>query len=268
MATLAYPYSLRDSANTTTDNRKSGMVPTIGNGNTLASPPVAVTAAGNVSFVEIGWGDYIFLYDAEVHGDASFPVDWGAALTKPNDRYGSLILTRDSGRVLASMQAVSFIAPNNAGIAAIQAAIPAIDDGIAAIQAQTDQLTFTGPDVNAVTSGAGADPFDVMMAADAPNTGSRGWGLFKQSQALENSTAAGAITAVIGSIVTVSGMDINILGLKLRQFTFEAYGGGRVKAKSTVVNAAVNGSNPALVDLTLADDLSAIITTSDTYAVY
>ena len=37
MATLAYPYSIRDSTNSTPDNRKAGLTPTVSAGKTLAA---------------------------------------------------------------------------------------------------------------------------------------------------------------------------------------------------------------------------------------
>lgn len=102
MSTLAYPYSVRDSANSSTDNRKTGLTPTVSNGKTLVASPATVLSS-TVTIVEIGFGDYIALYDAEANGDASFPIDWGSALSNPNDRYGTLILTRDGGRVLTAL---------------------------------------------------------------------------------------------------------------------------------------------------------------------
>lgn len=104
MGILAYPYSVRDSANTSTDNRKTGLTPTVSNGHTLAASPAGVLSS-TVTVVEIGFGDYVVLYDAETNLDASFPIDWGSGLSSPNDRYGTLILTRDAGRVLGSLTA-------------------------------------------------------------------------------------------------------------------------------------------------------------------
>lgn len=104
MTAMATPYSVRDSTNTTTDNRKGGLTPTVSNGKTLAASPATVLAS-TVTIVEIGSGDYIALYDAEANLDASFPIDWGSVLANPNDRYGTLVLTRDSGRVLGSLSA-------------------------------------------------------------------------------------------------------------------------------------------------------------------
>jgi hypothetical protein len=104
VSTLAYPYSVRDSTNSSTDNRKTGLTPTVSAGKTLAASPATVLAS-TVTMVEVGAGDYIALYDAEANLDASFPIDWGSALTNPNDRYSTLILTRDAGRVLGSLTA-------------------------------------------------------------------------------------------------------------------------------------------------------------------
>lgn len=110
MAATAYPYSVRDSSNTTTDNRKTGLTPAVSAGKTLAASPAAVLA-NTVTVVEIAAGDYIAIYDAEVNGDASFPIDWGSSLSNPNDRYGTLILTRDAGRVIAGFNSSGQVTP-------------------------------------------------------------------------------------------------------------------------------------------------------------
>lgn len=102
MAILAYPFEVRDSANTTTDNRKTGLTPTVGNGKTIAATPATVLAS-TVTIVEVISGHYAALYDAEANGDAAFPIDCAGGLTSPNDRYITLDLTRDPGRIIANL---------------------------------------------------------------------------------------------------------------------------------------------------------------------
>jgi hypothetical protein len=65
--------------------------------------------ASTVAVVEVVGGHYIALYDAETNGDAAFPVDCGASLTNPNDRYVTLDLTRDAGRILAGFSAAGLV---------------------------------------------------------------------------------------------------------------------------------------------------------------
>jgi hypothetical protein len=95
MAIFAYPIEVRDLANTTSDNRKTGLVPsaTISAGKTLAPVPVAVLAS-TVTLVEAAGGVYFALYDPDLNGEAVFPIDWGASLANVNDRYRALVLTK------------------------------------------------------------------------------------------------------------------------------------------------------------------------------
>lgn len=102
MAVLAYPFEVRDSTNATTDNRKTGLAPTVSDGKTIAASPATVLAS-TVTIVEVVGGHYAALYDAEANGDAAFPIDCGASLGNPNDRYLTLDLTREPGRILGGV---------------------------------------------------------------------------------------------------------------------------------------------------------------------
>jgi hypothetical protein len=129
MATVAYPYEVRDLANTSGDNRMPGLTPTLSAGKTLTTTPTVVLAS-TVAIVPIGAGVYVAFYDAEANGDAAFPIDWGSSLTNPNDRYGSLILTR---QVLSAsgLDAVAVEAGLNArqGLATMLAAVAGMVSG-------------------------------------------------------------------------------------------------------------------------------------------
>jgi hypothetical protein len=169
MATLAYPFEVRDSANTTTDNRKTGLTATVAAGKTLASTP-AVVLASTVSVVEVGFGIYVALYDAVANLDASFPVDWGVALTNPNDRYGSLILTRDAGLILGSLTATgATLAAGSIAAATFTSPITIPDARLAnldaAVSAAAQPGLFTPGTISTVTS---ASSFVVAFTGSAP----------------------------------------------------------------------------------------------------
>lgn len=141
MGTLAYPFEIRDSANSTTDNRKTGLAGSIavGAGKTIAATPATV-AASNVAIVEITGGHYAALYDPEAHGDAAFPLDCGATLGNPNDRYLTLDLTRDSGRILAGFNAAGQVALADGTISSAKFTVASYAGPAAGIVERIDQL--------------------------------------------------------------------------------------------------------------------------------
>jgi hypothetical protein len=186
MGNLAYPYTLRDSANSSTDNRKAGQTPTISNGKTFAASPATVLAT-TVTFAELGTGAYEFLYDAEANGDAAFPIDWGAGsgLTNPNDRYDNLVLTRDSGRVLAGFDATGHAGVDWSRVSNQSGSVTLDQTMLAVVGSVTGGVSGpVGSVMAAVTVGTNNDKVGYALSAAGLDV-AKGWGVFSARQTLQ-----------------------------------------------------------------------------------
>jgi hypothetical protein len=163
MASITYLIIVRDSSGNGT--RMTGLAPTwvhlkrLSDNANLAQPAIS----------EIGQGQYKFSYDAEVDGEAAGQIDAGATLTRDQDRYIDVMLTRDSGRLDATVSSrlatAGYTAPDNAGIAAAASSA-------AAAVAQATQANSTASDIEAAIGGLSmglAEPY-VTGATEAGST--------------------------------------------------------------------------------------------------